>query len=494
MSILQKFKSGVGWGTVSVVVVTLFQLVFVSVMARLLEPQDFGIVAVAHVCLRFFTYFAKMGIGPALIQKPKLTSDDVSAALAMSLGISTFFFFVLFSLSGLIEDFFNMKDLASVTSILALNFVVVGFSSVSISLMRRKGAFKKIAIVELVSYVLGYGIFGLGSAFIGLGIWALVIAFMSQSLLAAAISYSFERHSLRVRHNRTDRKHFLSYGGRYSIIGFIEFLSSNIDAFVIAKTLGAEPAGLYNRSLLLANLPVQQPANVLSKVLFPLLSTKNNGRRRQSYSAQFSALVVGIYGYSVSIGIFFAATDIVEVMLGPAWSESIPLLKILSWSVGPMYVSHVLGVTFDAMDQLKPKLKIQGVSLLLMLVLIVLATPSRNAENIAFAIVTTEWFRLIATGLFLIRFLNISVIEALTIVLSICFSVTVTGLLVGLSGYLIPFGVSPVVSLLAKIMAGAFGLGLGLVFAGVIGYRQPAVRLFISKVPRLQKLFHRSEI
>ena len=90
MTKLTSLASGVGWGTLSIVAVTMFQLVFMAVMARLLEPADFGLVAIANVSLRFFSYFAQMGIAPTLIQKESLSDGDIRTALALSMGVSVF--------------------------------------------------------------------------------------------------------------------------------------------------------------------------------------------------------------------------------------------------------------------------------------------------------------------------------------------------------------------------------------------------------------------
>ena len=90
MSTSRKLLSGIGWGGSSMVVVAGCQVVFLAVMARLLTPADFGLVAMGNICLRFLSYFAQLGVTPALIQKPELQADDIAAALSVSLGISFF--------------------------------------------------------------------------------------------------------------------------------------------------------------------------------------------------------------------------------------------------------------------------------------------------------------------------------------------------------------------------------------------------------------------
>lgn len=490
MSNLKKLASGVGWGTISVITVTCFQLVFMAVMARLLEPTHFGLVAIANVSLRFFSYFAQMGIAPALIQKPTLEDADVRAALALSLAISGFFTLLAVGSAGLIEGLFGTAGLGLVMRVLAINFLVVGFSSVSLGLMRRRGAFKELAIIEIVSYVCGYGFVGLSAGYLGAGVWALVAAFMTQTIITAVLSYSVIRFPIRLNHTKVQRIHFLSYGGRYSITGFIEFLTSNIDALIIGKLMGATTSGYYSRALLLANIPVQQPANVLTRVLFPIMSKMGNENTKQSISLQLSVLLVGSYAFSVGAGIYIAAPEIVKVLLGNKWDEAIPILQVLAWSVGPIYVSHVASVALDSMNLLKSKLRIQLVTFIVMIVLISFAAASHSAPTIAMAIVVTEWFRVFIMGLVLVGFLKIPIIDVLKILISVVINATTTGLSVLYFSKIVS-GSLPIIShLLIDIISGAFGLLLGLLLTRIIVSRHPAIIFMGNRLPRFANILH----
>jgi O-antigen/teichoic acid export membrane protein len=488
LSKLNKLATGVGWGTVSVVTVTVFQLVFMAVMARLLDPAHFGLVAIANVSLRFFAYFAQMGIAPALIQKPNLDEGDIRAALALSLGTSSFFCLLALGSASLIEHYFEMTGLGAVTQVLALNFIISGFSAVSLGLMRRNGAFRAIAIIEIISYVGGYGLVGLIAANAGAGVWALVAAFMAQTTLSAILSYAVIRYPLGLRHTAEQRSHFLHYGGKYSVIGFIEFLSSNIDALLVGKLLGASPAGFYSRAVLLANLPVQQPANVLTNVLFPIMSSVGNQHDKQSVSLQLSALLVGSYAFAVGAGIYAAAPDIVKVLLGNKWLETIPMLQVLAWSVGPLYVSHVAGVTLDSMNQLAVKLKIQFSLLVLMVILFALFAPSGSATTVAMVVVVTEWVRVIVMSLVLVRLLKIPVQEAGIIVACVAIVAVCSGLSILVVFQNLEATVPSFIRLGVEILAGAIGLLTGILVVRMLAARLSAIRFLAIRAPRFAKL------
>lgn len=491
MSKVKKLASGVGWGTFSVIAMTGFQLVFMAVMARLLDPANFGLVAIANVSLKFFNYFAQLGTAPALIQKPELDDGDIGAALTVSLGVSCFFAALALVTAPLFEIFFEMAGLADVIKVLAINFIIGGFSVVSVGLLRRNTAFRALAIIDVASYVVGYGVVGLATAYQGMEVWALVAAFMTQNLLAAVLSYAAIRHTLRLKHTPAQRRHFFSYGGRYSLIGFLEFLTANLDAMVIGKLFGAGPSGYYNRALLLANLPVQHPANILTKALFPIMSSIGDQHDKQTISLQLSILLVGSYAFAVSAGIYVAAPDLVLVLLGDKWLEAIPIIKVLSWSVGPQFISHVAGVTLDSLNQLTVKLKIQFAMLLILIPLMAPALFGGDAITIASAVVIMEWLRVSAILRTLMRILRISFKDMAIIALCIMIITASTGLLIICIYQIFSFTypISAAFRLMAEISAGALGLIIGFLISRYLTVRLPAIRFLIEQAPFSAKFF-----
>ena len=488
MSKLASLASGMQWGAVSVVTVTLFQLVFMAVMARLLEPADFGLVAIANVSLRFFSYFSQMGIAPALIQKKSLTDSDIRTALSISLGVSSFFFILAVSTAGYIERFFDMNSLALVMQVLAINFIVMGFSSVSLGLIRRNRKFKALAIIEMISYVFGYGLVGLSTAYFGAGVWALVAAFLAQTLLSAILSYSVVRYPISFRHTKEQRSHFIGYGGRYSIIGFIEFLTANIDSLVIGKLMGVTASGYYNRSMLLANLPIQNPTRILTQTLFPIMSSISDQHDKQSISVQLGTLIVGSYAFAVGAGIYVAAPDIVKVLLGDKWIESIPVLQVLAFSVGPAYVANIAGVTLDSMAELSIKLRIQLIVFAILVILLLWLAPSGNVSNIAMAIVVIVWLRVFLMSWALIRLLKIPIVDVFKIIMVIVLVAIFTGTFIGTAAHIVAVNFSEVVRLITEILFGIVGMAIGLYFSRYIVSDLPAVLYLASRKPIISRL------
>jgi len=132
------------------------QIGYIAVMARLLEPAAFGLVAMAQVVLRFGSYFAQMGMGQALIQKKNISKENIRAAFTSSVFLGFIFFVIIYFGAPLSLYIFNDIEVIPIIRVMALSLVLTGLSTTSLSLLRRNFRFKELAIVEIISYVIGY--------------------------------------------------------------------------------------------------------------------------------------------------------------------------------------------------------------------------------------------------------------------------------------------------------------------------------------------------
>lgn len=488
MTLTRHLKLGVAWGSASVATNAAFQILFMSVMARLLDPEDFGIVAIANVALKFLSYFSQLGVGPALIQRNSISDGHIQAALSISVVVSVGFLVLSILVASRVEQFFAVPGLASVLSVLAVSFIITGFGSVSAALLRRNKRFKRIALIDTLSYVLGYGLVGVVAAYLGAGAWSLVAAFLSQALLATALNYAAVRHALSLRSSSQDRRDIIGFGAQYSVIGFIEFVTSSLDSLVVGKYLGATSAGLYNRAQLLAYLPAQQPIRVVTQALFPILSSISDKKNKQAESLRLGVLVTGVYAFSVSAGLWVAAHDVVGVLLGEKWSESGDILRTLALSVGPIYVANVMGVTLDSMAELRKKLTIQLVTLMSLIAMLVAITPISDARSIAMVVAATFWVRFVLMGVTTVRFLRIDCKTIGRILVPILVAASSTLLSVTVATNLLADAVA-LIRLIAQIAAGGFGLLLGVIFTKSVWRQDEAALAMVSQIPGFSRLF-----
>lgn len=466
MSLVAKTLSGMRWTTLAMVTNVGFNLGYTAVMARLLAPSAFGLIAMAQIAIRFLSYFAQLGVSPALVQKPELSERDIRAALTLSVGINAVLFGLMWLLAPLAAGFFGNPEVTPILRGLSAAFLFSGFSVISLGLLRRNLRFKQLAIVEIVSYILGYGAIGIGSALNGYGVWSLVFAVIGQEAITLAASYAFVRHSLRPVFAWADIRHFLHYGGKYSVIGFLEYIGANVDSLLIGRWYGETALGFYNRAQMLVKLPMHHIGNAITKVLFPVLSSAQADKQKMARAYLAGWVLIGSLAASVSLAIVPAASDAVLTLLGPQWTAAIPVVKIAALAVPFAFLTRLSGIVCDAQGQLWPKLAIQLMTLAVLAVAIY-SLRGDGVTGFAWAMVIAEAFRLaLYIGLHF-GHLPLGVSEFLRVNAAVAFTATATALAVWqIARIAHAHDLAAWWSLLGEVAAGgaAFVLSFGLVW------------------------------
>lgn len=357
------------WTYLSVIITSIIQVVYTAVMARLLDPFVFGLVAMANVVISFGSYLSRMGIGPALIRKPDLCDEDIKAGFTLSLIFGFTIYLIICISAPLVDIFFHNADVIPILRVLGISLFVTGLSTTATSLMRRKFLFRQLSIVEIASFSIGTLLIGIPLAYLGFGVWSLVASTLVQGLLTAIGSYYFVRHPVKLSFDRNSYRLILGYGGKLSFISILEYLYSNIDTFLIGRTLGSTNLGIYNRSGYLVNLPSQQISTGLNKVLFSTVSEIQDDKQKLKRAYLKAIFVLGIVLFPFTFGISGGAREIVLIVLGLKWTTGIPVLRILSFGVAFNLVSSLNGIVLDAVGALNRKILIVIVRILTMLLL-----------------------------------------------------------------------------------------------------------------------------
>ncbi|WP_242928754.1 lipopolysaccharide biosynthesis protein [Pontibacter vulgaris] len=394
-NLTSKTVSGIQWSTASTITTSLMQIIYTAIMARLLDPAAFGLVALSGVVLRFASYFAQMGMSQALIQKEQLSKEDIRSAFTSSLFLGIIFFAIMWLIAPLSIYIFKNEEVIPVIRVMALSFVISGLSSTSVSLLRREMRFKNMAVVEISAYVIGYIGIGITSAYMGMGVWSLVYASLSSAFIVAILSYATVRHNIAFLFSWVHYKPLLAFGGRVSFISFLEFLGGNLDTILIGRLMGASALGLYNRAYMLVNLPIHSITVSISRVLFPAFSRlqSETARLRKAY-----VTVISLAAYFIipaCVGAAVASEQIVLVVLGDKWTAAIPLLQILALAIPLLLLNHFAGIICEATNTLNIKAVLQIGSVTAMVILLYLL-KGFGVTGFATAFLLSVFFRTIA--------------------------------------------------------------------------------------------------
>lgn len=377
------------WASASTIINAALQIGVVTLQARLLDPSAFGLMAIAQVVLRFVSYFAHLGIGPSLQRMPRIDRADIQTANAVIYMVGSAMALVLVALSPLIAAGLNMPEATPIIQFMTATLVLWPLSSIPDSVLRKRGDFKTLALIEITSYAVAYLVVSLALSWAGYGVWALVIAFVVQPVVMLTLGLWVTRGTLWPKLDRARVPALVSFGARFSLIAFMEFLTERIDSIVIGRMFGAAPLGFFNRAQMLVRMPAELAISSVTKVLYPRLSDAREDRVRLSSVWQVMFFVVTAAVGAGAALLVVLSDQVVLLLLGPKWTEAAPLMRILAFSIPPLLLVYVTGMVYDAYDFLNVKIKLTVVVMLVKIALVTVAAQS-GIEAVGWAVAAIE--------------------------------------------------------------------------------------------------------
>lgn len=332
-SLTNKTFFGFFWSTGGKVINALAQIAVLVVLARLISPESFGLIQAALIVVGFAKLLSQMGIGPALVQRKELTENHIRVGFTFSLSLGLILGLIIFLSSSYIASFFNIEDLPLVLQVVSLLFVFESFITVSSSLIQRDMRFKELAVIEMISYVFGYGVIGVIFGYLNYDYWALIFAIFAQQIIQM-ISYAIlQRHSLKPLWLKEELYDLIYFGGGFTIAKFFNYFANQGDNIMVGRYLGAESLGVYSRAYAIMSKPVSLIGNSIDKVLFPAMSARQNENKRLINGFINGSRLILLVCLPITFLIYLSAEEIVMVLLGEKWSASILPLQILTLSL-----------------------------------------------------------------------------------------------------------------------------------------------------------------
>lgn len=314
--------------------------VFTILVARLLSPADYGLVAMASVYVAFAEYLNEFGVGAALVQKKELNSDEISGIYSVSIAMSFIFVIVSFPAAHLMSLFFKEERLVYIVYALSSTFLISAIKNVQQNLMIRDMRFKEIAQIETVARITNSAI-AYGCALYGMGAWTLVVQYLSYNAIQALLYAYYEKQLPgRVKSFRQIRA-ILKFGFEVMSARVIGVLSQRTDSLVIGRLIGSEMLGVYSYALSLANKPMDKIMSVLNQVMLPVLSrVQHEDEKLRRYFLKMIEMELLIL---LPIFVVFALSVnlLVPLLLGDKWIKLIVPLQIFSLGGVFSYLSSV---------------------------------------------------------------------------------------------------------------------------------------------------------
>lgn len=329
-NLTQKTFKGFFWQFGGTIFKTFIQLGVLFILARLISKAEFGVAQSALVVVGLSKLLSQLGVGPALVQKANLTPVHIRVGSTISLGLSLLFFLIVFFSSGLLSDFFKMPELETVLKVVAIIFIIEGITTVSQSLLLRKMKQKVLVKIDFISYSIGYGVVAIILSYNGFGLWSLIIGQMMQSLLKCILSFIKCKHSIMPCFNKKAGGELLYFGGGFTIAKLFNYLALQGDNIVTGRYLGPDALGIYSRAYSIMVKPVSLIGDSIDKALFPAMAARQNQRDRLIEAFINGSKMISFLCIPISCALVLSSKEIVHVMLGIKWNDTIIPLQILT--------------------------------------------------------------------------------------------------------------------------------------------------------------------
>ncbi|RBP58227.1 PST family polysaccharide transporter [Alkalibaculum bacchi] len=328
------------------------QLIYSAILARILSPEDFGVVAVVTVFTTFFSLIANIGIGPAIIQYRNIDEEDINHifSLTVYIGLGIGILFALFSIP--ISIFYDDSVYIPIGALLAISLFFNTVNIVPNSLLLKAQRFKLVNLRLVLVSVLS-AIPTIILALIGFKYYAIVIHSILVSFITFLWNFSTVKLKFVLKINTDSYKKIREFSSYQFAFSLVNYFSRNLDNLLIGKFIGSSALGFYDKSYRLMLYPVQNLTHVITPVLHPILSAHQDDRA-YIYEKYLKVLkVLSLLGVFVSAYCYFAAEEIIMILYGEQWYASVPSFQLLALSIWAQMISSSTGSIFQSIGNTK---------------------------------------------------------------------------------------------------------------------------------------------
>lgn len=322
-------KTAIAWSVGDKLVKRLVQFVLSIFLARLLSPDDFGVVAMASIFINWAEVFRDFGLGQSIVQKKDVSETQVSTIFYINVVMGCIIAVVFFIIAPLAAKFYDEDMIAWVIRIAGVTFIINSLNIVQNSLLIKKLNYKVGTVASFLASTIS-GAIGVLFAFLGFGIWSLLIQSVASSIITTLYIWSKSKWHPQRKFNFSETKSMFNMGIGFMAQGFIDNVFTSLGSMFIGKIHNPAAVGLYSRGHDLAVMPETTILLPVSRPFFPIFA-KQQDRVDELKITFFKSLHLLTYGMSYCCGILtIASVEIITILYGAKWSDSIPILTIVS--------------------------------------------------------------------------------------------------------------------------------------------------------------------
>lgn len=303
--------------------------VIAIVLARLLSPAEFGLIALATALMGLVQAFADLRVSYALIQRPRVSEEEWSTVFWMATGMGAVLTLAFAACAGLIAEFYANPALREIVWALSVSFLLSAVALTPRTKLEKDLRFKALSLAQIVATV-GTGLLAIGMAVAGFGVWSLVAQSLAVYALDVGFLFWYTRWRPRWVFQPAALRPLLRFSAPLVLHDVLNTLAQSTDRLILGKMVSAADLGLYNRAKIFLYLPVANLSFSMTRVMFPSLSALQGDPERVQRAALRMLKLLAVVSFPLMTIAAALAEPLVRVVLGPKWLAAVPMMRIFA--------------------------------------------------------------------------------------------------------------------------------------------------------------------
>ena len=450
-SLKNKTIKGVTWSFLGSFSNQFLTLVFGIVLARLLAPSDYGLIALTYVFVAISNTFVDSGFSVALVRKEGVKECDYCTALFFNVIVAVFCYSVIFFIAPYAASFYNNPLFCPVLRVVSLSVIINSLGTVQYVKYMRNIDFKRLSIMSIGSNLIG-SLIGLVLAYLHYGVWALVFQTLTTTSLITCFYWTVSNWRPREHFSKESFLYLFGFGSKLLASGLLNVIFNNIYPIIIGKLFSTSSLGFYSKANNFARLPSSTFTEVMQKVTFPVLSKIQSDKESLMTNYRKLIKISTFVVFPMMVGLSAIASPLILFLLTEKWAQSIVYLQIICFSM-MWYPVHAINLN---LLQVKGRsdlfLRLEIIKKIMVVIVIFCVVPF-GVVGICWGSVFTSIVSLFINTYYTGKLINVGFVRQMKDIMPILINSIIMGASVYMLTLIVP---SRIISLLLSIICGFF--------------------------------------
>ncbi|HET6557956.1 MAG TPA: lipopolysaccharide biosynthesis protein [Prolixibacteraceae bacterium] len=410
-SLKDKTITGMLWSSVHRFATMLISFIANLVMARILSPEDFGIIGMLMVFIATANILVDGGFASALIQKKEPTNADYSTIFYCNIIIACILFVVLYIFAPAIAEFYRMPQLSSILRTQGLILIFNAFSIIQTNQLIKQLNFKSLANTTIIATTIGATV-GITFALMGFGVWSLVVQMLITSITQSLILWGISAWRPMKGFSWQSFKNLSNYGSYILLTNLLWTFYENIQILIIGRIFSAKDLGFFTQANKLVQVPVTSLSAIVNQVTFPVFSQLQDDFIKLKSAVRKSLKSIVFINFPLMSLLFVMASPLFTLLLTEKWASSVPMFQILC--IGGMFwtINTANSNIFKSLGRSDIYFKVQTIKVIMGSIMIVIGIQF-GLTGILYAIAGNSYLFFLINAHFTQKLLSYSTFEQL---------------------------------------------------------------------------------